>query len=184
VSTFENPSIWRGILVTPIALVLAAGLLVSITPNIGSASTTKVASCTKANHVVMHRQYGTNGAGGQILFRVVITNDGAKECSVVIPSAQPVVGANRTLVGPPSRYSSSNGSRGPLTLMPRRSASLWYAVTFWRTFTREQCDPAFADGAVFGLKGVASLYFRVSPGATEVCLKKASTWVEDFNLIP
>jgi hypothetical protein len=79
---------------------------------------------------------------------------------------------------------SDTGGTAVTVFVKQWSASLWYAVTFWRTFTREQCDPAFADGAVFGLKGVASLYFRVSPGATEVCLKKASTWVEDFNLIP
>ena len=168
-----------------LATVLTMGLWVSITPTNAIASVTKVTPCTKSDHIVMHRQYGTNGAGGQFLFRVVISNDGAKKCSVVIPAAQPVVGTNRIPVGPPSRHSNGSGSRGPLTLMPHKSASLWYAVTFWRTYTRAQCDPAFADGAVLSLAGVASLYLRVSPSdATEVCLKRASTWVEVFNLIP
>ena len=167
-----------------LAAILTVGLLVAITPTVGWASTSTVTPCTKVDHIVMRRQNGTNGAGGQVLFRVVITNDGTQECSVVIPSAQPVAGVNRTPVGPPSRFSPGNGSRGPLALMAHRSASLWYAVTFWRTFTRTQCDPVFADGAVLGLKGVATLYFRVSPSATEVCLRRASTWVEVFNLIP
>jgi hypothetical protein len=129
-------------------------------------------------------QRGRNGVSGQALYRILITNQGSLDCWIVMPSAQPVDGANRMPVGQPTLDYPENGWKGSLTLKPHESGFFWYSIVYDRQFSRALCHASPANGAVIGLAGIGTLYFQTTlPGFNEVCTVRGSTTVSFAGLI-
>ena len=160
--------------ITAFALV---GFLIRTTPTGAFATQSKVERCTIGSHLVIS-QTGRGGAGGQFLFGVAITNRGTADCSIVMPLGQPVNGPRHVPVSRPSRrdIGTGYGNRWPLVLKPGNPAKFWYAVNFYQLYTRAQCHPVKASGAIVRLKGIQSIYLRITGRyADEVCEKRTST---------
>jgi hypothetical protein len=158
------------------------GIFVGITSSTANSSVTNVHRCSSGNHIVIS-QKGHGGAGGQFLFGVVVTNRGITECSVLMPTGQPVNGPHHLSVGPPSRIDRGSGSTWPLLLKPRSAASFWYAVTFYQIISKAQCNPIIANGAIVRVAGIRNMYLSIpGPYANEVCDKSANTSVEFVGL--
>jgi hypothetical protein len=173
-----RPPAWANLMTA----IFACTFILPVVATSASAAS-KVSRCTSADHISM-AQRGRNGASGQALYRILITNQGPIDCWILMPSAHPVDGTNRILVGQPTLDYPENGWKGSLTLKPHESGFFWYSILYDRLFTFAQCAPSPANGAVIGLAGIGTLYFRTTlPGFNEVCTRRGSTTVSFAGLI-
>ena len=150
----------RRVVEAAVSVFIVTGSLVWSTTSFASPSVPIAKRCTSESRITMSERNG-GGAGGQFIFQVQIANHGPKECSIGMPLGQPVTGSNRLPIGPPSRSNWGSGQKGPLVLKARTTALFDYDVVFYQIFTKAQCDPTVANGAVLSLPGIATLYFRI-----------------------
>ena len=144
--------------------------------DLAGAASPLVASPRCASASLVAKRGPSDGAAGTIYYHLRLINTGAVRCSLHGSlSAQPVVGAAHTPVGPASRKIVLSGRGGVVTLAARHGvANALYGVVEAGNYSPTQCGAKNASGVVVTL-GTTKYY--VAMPVQQVCVKLASTTI-------
>jgi hypothetical protein len=119
----------------------------------------------------------TQGAAGTSYTTLIITNDGSAQCTLSgTPSAQPVIGAQHTSVGPLAKEMPMGARGGEVVLEPGDQANVVYGMATAANWPAEECDAKPADGVVIHFNSALLSFsdYAAMPIA-DVCTKIPST---------
>jgi len=156
------------------ATVALTGL--SYISNMAGAASPRVTAPSCAPASIVAKRGPSDGAAGTIYYHLRLTNTSAVNCSLHGPvSAQPVVGAAHTPVGPASRKIVLAGRGAVVTLAAHHGVTnVLYGVVEAGNYSPAQCGAKNANGVMVTL-GAEKYYFALP--AQQVCVKLASTTV-------
>jgi len=173
---------WASRLVSAGALL--GTLIAAMTTGVVAAGTTSslspVPACTLM-HGLKATVHGADGASGTTFLWIAYVNAGPNECTLRgIPGAQPVVGAQHTPVGPPSRHKLTEGRGGIVFLRPDGgTANTVYTLTI-QYYEPSACKPVVATAVLLHFKGTPAFAVKIPLRGVNgaVCTTLRSTTID------